>query len=211
MTIFTYDMITNEEVTSQTYNVNSDGVMRVGLPVPTQESVDSWNNKLNFWKLGNNTVNNTNNQVSFSDGEIVISSNNTITFPYIKHVEFDGNNIEVINNSITLNSTYTKLFTPTDSGIVLEETARADGGTDYTVMHESYITTEGLLKDYDDIQNYTGDLVMIDNITVTNGHVVGFSKTSVGLQALFDRINALERRIEAFENIIDAESSGTEF
>jgi hypothetical protein len=198
ITVLTYDSDTHAEIASEEYEIDSSGNLRLELPVPTEASVDAWNKKMTSWTLGENEIND-GDQVQFSDSDIKIAKNNTITFPYIKTLTFNGEVVPVSGNAASISPTYTSVSTQANNGIALTETTREDGGKDYRVTHDVYNTTNKPLERTDDIFNIS-ELNMVSDIKTQNGHITEITKTSIGINTLLNKINELERRIAALEN-----------
>lgn len=196
ISVRTYEAESENEIAVEDYEIDAEGNILLELPIPTAASVDNWNNKMTSWFLSGHEIINQ-GVVNFADSDIAVDENHVITFPYVKKVIFNEEELAVNEGQVTITPVYTSVTTPANNDVEISSTTRADKGTEYTVKHK-VIAANGTELRVDNLLS-SEELVVISSLDMNNGHIVGYTQTTYGIKDLINKINDLEARLSALE------------
>lgn len=138
-----------EELIEQDYTVDENGELKIELPIPTNESINTWNAKVGGITLGNISLEvDENHNVTIPVDESLINGRKLT--PPIKEIIYDGNTLTIENGTVSIEA-----VRPTINGdtnyIIVEETPTDN----FTISHykpeiesSSSISTDFLTGDH---------------------------------------------------------------
>lgn len=199
ITVKTVESDTETEIAEEEYEIDETGNIELILPIPTQASVDAWNNKITKIVLNGYEITNINNNVSFIDSEVTIEEGQ-ISLPYIKKIIYGTDTYLSNGGEVEIEPKHTSVVHGEDNeDIIVDSGTNTLGGTEYKINHKTYNDPEGSTVRVDNILN-AENIEMIQDIQVENGHIVEITKASYGLEDLINKINELEARLAALES-----------
>ena len=205
--VSTYNLETNEPVSeSQEYTVQ-DGAINLRLPVATPTSIDYWNGKISSLQITTGGTSNlyedneVNKIINFTNTEVIIEEDGSITLPIIKWptIMFDNNNVGDGNGNYNILTKYPVTEIALNTALTIDNSQQTEVGAQKYILSHKKITTEEvagptITKPFED---WEGDFDTISEIEVDGeGHLISYKESKYNIKDLIDKINYLETQLK---------------